>query len=404
MVLEQEASQSQIQRILQSKAFRTSEVHKNLLSYLAEKSLAGEADGLKEYTVGLDVFAKPSSYDPRQESTVRMHVGRLRQKLAEYYRTEGVADAVIVDLPKGGFRVTFEARPVPEPVAVMVPEPQPAPPLYRRPVFLVASLLVAILCAGYFAIRLWQVERSGDTSGWTPELQQLWEPLLSSSRPLLVCLSSPGSVPAGLTGGPHEAVQPEKVSPADLSKGVGTASGAFLLGQFLAQRKRNIVLTRSDELSAPEIAMGDVIFVGPASGNRQIQVSALNQQIVLEPGGVRVLNPRPGEPAFLADKPPLDPQDLGESYALISHVPGLYGTGEVLYLSGNRIASIMAGVTAFTDPVLARTLVTKMKAATGMVPRYYQIVVKVKSMDEMPVEISYVLHRELPASAPGPSK
>jgi hypothetical protein len=195
-------------------------------------------------------------------------------------------------------------------------------------------------------------------------------------------------------------VQIEKVSPADLSKGIGTASGAFLLGQFLAQRKRNIVLTRSDELSAPEIAMGDVIFVGPASGNRQIQASALNQQIVLEPGGVRVLNPRPGEPAFLADKPPQDPQDLGESYALISHVPGLYGTGEVLYLSGNRIASIMGGVQAFTDPVLARTLVSKMKAAKGIMPRYYQIVVKVKSMDEMPVEISYVLHRELPATAP----
>src|SRR5579863_9296920 len=160
MVLEQAASQAQIQRILQSKAFRTSEVHKNLLSYLADKSLAGEADGLKEYTVGLDVFAKPSSYDPRQESTVRMHVGRLRQKLAEYYRTAGVDDAVIVDLPKGGFRVTFEPRPVPEPLPVAAVEPLPAPALYRRPVFLVASLLVAIVFAGYFGLRLWQVERN----------------------------------------------------------------------------------------------------------------------------------------------------------------------------------------------------------------------------------------------------
>src|ERR1700732_3832631 len=111
MVLEQEASQSQIQRILQSKTFRTSEVHKNLLSYLAEKSLEGTADGLKEYTVGLDVFAKPTSFDPRRESAVRMRVGRLRQKLAEYYRSEGAGDAVIVDLPKGGFKMTFESRP-----------------------------------------------------------------------------------------------------------------------------------------------------------------------------------------------------------------------------------------------------------------------------------------------------
>src|ERR1700687_2946141 len=110
MVLELEATHAQIQRILQSKAFRTSEIHRTLLSYLAEKSVSGTADGLKEYTVGLDVFAKPDSYDPRQESTVRMHVARLRQKLGEYYRTEGVDDPVLVDLPKGGFKVTFEPR------------------------------------------------------------------------------------------------------------------------------------------------------------------------------------------------------------------------------------------------------------------------------------------------------
>src|ERR1700735_4652504 len=117
MVVELEVNQTQIQRIIQSKAFRTSEVHRNLLQYLAEKSLAGTAGSLKEYTVGLDVFAKPASYDPRQESVVRMHAARLRQKLAEYYRTEGVDDPVIVDLPKGGFRVTFEQREIaPDPV------------------------------------------------------------------------------------------------------------------------------------------------------------------------------------------------------------------------------------------------------------------------------------------------
>ena len=388
--VEQEASQAQIQRILQSKTFRTSEVHKSLLAYLAEKSLAGEADGLKEYTVGLDVFAKPASYDPRQESTVRMHVGRLRQKLAEYYRTEGVEDAVIVDLPKGGFRVTFEPRPVQAPVQVIAAvEPAVPVPFYRQTVFLICALLVAVALAGYFGLRLWQLERERGASptAWTPELQQLWEPMLSSSRPLLVCLSTPG--------------QTQSVSPDDLSKGLGTASGAFLLGQFLAQRKNNVVLTRSDELSAPEIAMGDVVFIGPSAKSRQIQASPQDQEIVLEAGGVRVLHPRPGEPEFYADKPPADPQDLSESYALISHVPGLYGNGEVLYLSGNHIASIMAGVQAFTDPMQARILVQKMKAYGGSVPRYYQVVVKAKAMDEMPVEIGYVLHRELPGPARG---
>jgi hypothetical protein len=46
--------------------------------------------------------------------------------------------------------------------------------------------------------------------------------------------------------------------------------------------------------------------------------------------------------------------------------------------------------------MLARTFVAKMKNSRGGLPRYYQVVLKVKSMDDMPVEISYVLHRELP--------
>src|SRR5499427_1986567 len=124
MPLEVDANQFQIQRLVASKTFKTSEVHRNLLTYLAEKSLSGDAQNLKEYTVGLDVFGKPSTYDPRQESVVRMHVGRLRQKLTEYYRTEGVDDPIVIDLPKGGFALTFAARP-----AAVEPEaPAVAPP------------------------------------------------------------------------------------------------------------------------------------------------------------------------------------------------------------------------------------------------------------------------------------
>src|SRR6266852_5754842 len=129
MVVEAEVNQAQVRRILQSKAFRTTEVHRNLLNSLAEKTLSGEADGLKEYPVGLDVFSKPSSYDPRQESVVRMHMARLRQKLGEYYRTEGVEDPVIVDIPKGAFKVTFDAKPAAPELVVAEPRaPVAAPP------------------------------------------------------------------------------------------------------------------------------------------------------------------------------------------------------------------------------------------------------------------------------------
>jgi len=370
MVVELELNQTEVQRIIQSKAFRTSEIHRNLLSYLAEKSLSGTAGGLKEYTVGLDVFAKPASYDPRQESVVRMHVARLRQKLADYYRTEGVNDAVIVDLPKGGFKVTFEQREIaPEPV-VALPEEVPAPSLkISREMILGALLAIAIACAVWFGIGLWRAKNArADLPAGASELQQLWAPILDGNRPLMICLAS--------------------------SNG-GTASGAFLLGQFLAHRKDNVLLTSGDQLAMPEVLMDNVIFLGPVSGNRQIEALSKGQPLVLEPDGIRNLSPQPGEPAFIPDQPSGSKQDSEETHALITHVPGLYGNGDILYLSGNQVSSTLAAVRALTDPTLARELVSKLKLPDGSLPRFYQMVLRVQSMDSMPIEISYMFHRDL---------
>jgi hypothetical protein len=377
MVVELEVNQTQVQRIIQSKAFRTSEVHRNLLQYLAEKSLSGAADSLKEYTVGLDVFSKPASYDPRQESVVRMHVARLRQKLAEYYRTEGLDDPVLVEVPKGGFKVTFAAREIaPEPVGAAVPE-QPAPSR-RREAILGTLLIAAAVCAVVFGTQLWRLKNvRAELRSDSTELQQLWGPILNTNRPLMICLAASNG------------------SPSDATTGQGTASGAFLLGQFLAHRKDNVLLTRSNQLAMPEVLMDNVVFLGPVSGNRQIEALSKGQPLVLEPDGIRNLSPRPGEPAFIPDQPPGSSKGIEETHALISHVPGLYGAGDILYLSGNQISSTLAAVRALTDPTLARALIAKLKAPDGSVPRFYQVVLRVQSMDSMPIEISYMFHRDL---------
>jgi hypothetical protein len=68
-------------------------------------------------------------------------------------------------------------------------------------------------------------------------------------------------------------------------------------------------------------------------------------------------------------------------------------------LTGNAMSSVVGGVQAFTNPVLARMLVSRLKAANGKMPEYFQVVLNVKSMDEVPVEVTYALHRELSDSA-----
>src|SRR5579862_3775774 len=108
MSLGAEAVRAQVERLVRSKAFETSEVHRHLLQYLAEKTLAGESDRLKEYVIGLEAFGKPPSYDPKRDSIVRLQVGRLRQKISAYYETESAGDPIRISVPKGSFGLEFE--------------------------------------------------------------------------------------------------------------------------------------------------------------------------------------------------------------------------------------------------------------------------------------------------------
>jgi hypothetical protein len=108
-----EATEAQIDRILRSETFRSAEALRKLLRFLADRLAAGDADQLKEYSVGIDGLGKPADYDPRQDSTVRIQVGRLRHKLAEFYRSEGLNDPYVVEIPKGHFKLSVTPSPLP---------------------------------------------------------------------------------------------------------------------------------------------------------------------------------------------------------------------------------------------------------------------------------------------------
>ena len=106
----------------------------------------------------------------------------------------------------------------------------------------------------------------------------------------------------------------------------------------------------------------------------------------------------PKRPAHRADR--RGGEDSLDTYSLISRVPGLRGKGEILSLSGNQISSVMAGAQALTDPSVAKMLVSKMRKPDGSIPRYFQVVLRVRSMDGVPTEITYMFHRELTVTKP----
>jgi eukaryotic-like serine/threonine-protein kinase len=102
-----EAVQKHLEEILASTPLAGSERLRRLLRYLVEKTLNGEASGLKEFSIGLDVFDRGTDYNPQIDSTVRVHAGKLREKLREYYLTDGRNSSIRIDLKKGSYVPVF---------------------------------------------------------------------------------------------------------------------------------------------------------------------------------------------------------------------------------------------------------------------------------------------------------
>jgi len=92
-----------LEQLLAAPAFANSRRRAQLLRYLVERKLAAGEAHITEYAIGVDVFQKPESFDPRIEATVRVEMSRLRRSLAEYYANGGSADPWRIQFPNRGY-------------------------------------------------------------------------------------------------------------------------------------------------------------------------------------------------------------------------------------------------------------------------------------------------------------
>jgi len=401
------AVHEQVERVANSETFRNAEVLRRLLKFLAEKSIAGEASQLKEYTVATDGLGRPASYDPGHDSLVRIQIGRLRLRLADYYRTEGERDPILLDVPKGHFQLTWERRAL----------------AWSR----IQTLVVPILAVWAIGMTVlsWQEHRVSAPlrEAWTPELQELWRPFLESKRPLIVVVSSPlfvGFQGSGfyrdqtlnqwddvLASPKVQALRKTLNSPAIQERyyytGLGETSAAFRLGKLLDFSGLKMSITRSSLISWPQIVDNNILFVGAARVFRdQLSKLPVGRDFVMREDGIYDLKAKAAETAAFADDYPSiganeasrTPDD-GEVYALVSHTPGPLGTGDIQTFNSNHSPGVQGAVQWFTDPAFTRQLTSKLRKPDGSLPRYFQLVLKIKYRDAVPTEISYVTHREL---------
>jgi hypothetical protein len=413
-IAEQEA-RLQIEHMLESELFRASELQRRLLKYLAGKSLSGEADQLKEYTIGVEGIGKPESYDPRHDSSVRLQASKLRQKILEYYLTQGQSDPVHIDFPRGRFKLVFTFR-------------EPAPPetsldqltlKWRRITIALGLALAIAVCQwiywGISAVR-WRRAATSNAAIWQPALEEFWSPFLNSSTPALVCVGAPmflkfspknfflrspeintweEAVNSGLVDELKRRFPDRTLQEWYVFTGLGEAGGVFLLGQLLATRNLKLDFANSTALTWNDIGANNVIFVGPPKFNLQVRDLPVVQDLVVDVLGIRNPRPHPGEPLSFGEGTTDARNHSGEAYALISRLPGLHGHGEILVLAGSLTAGTLGATQYVTSEVYARELLRRIRMPNGKVPPYFQAVISVKYKNWTPVEISYVTHHVL---------
>jgi signal transduction histidine kinase/TolB-like protein len=108
--ISEEAIRDELGRILESSMFVQSDRLGRFLRFTIETTLAGDAEMLKEYLIGTEVYGRNPSHNPSEDSIVRSESRRLRRKLNEYYESVGKDDSIFIYYRRGSYIPVFRLR------------------------------------------------------------------------------------------------------------------------------------------------------------------------------------------------------------------------------------------------------------------------------------------------------
>src|SRR3954453_19107513 len=120
---EPQAVRRQLERVLESPGFSRNERLSRFLRFAVEGHLEGKDHELKESVIAIEVFGRRPDFDSRLDPVVRTEAARLRARLNEYYIKDGKADALVIELPKGGYVPRLREAEQPRAVAHISEEP-----------------------------------------------------------------------------------------------------------------------------------------------------------------------------------------------------------------------------------------------------------------------------------------
>lgn len=395
-----DARQQLVHRMAASVAFRKSTRLRNLLLYLSERALADPPQEVTEAQIGLEVF-KRRAFHPYEDSIVRVTTRQLRARIEEYFRTEGARETLVLEIPKGSYRVVFRERALDEEApASEVPSLQPPSRFGRWNIVL--GLIALAAMAATFA--LWVENRSLRKGLAIPPT--LVNTLLISpeQRTVLVAADSGHMLLQKIKG--REATLKEYVDRSfqKVDKNLlatpalfrvvehlenAAHTGAAELGVFARIFKQNpgavarIEVRHAREMNARDFRQDNYLILGAARANPWCALfeekTAFHTEYDPQVGKAVVhnRNPRAGEPAFWGGS------DI-EAFTHVAVVPNLGGTGNIMLAAGTSMSAKEAGGDFITDPEVPARLARAFGVRDIRQLRAFEVVLRSRSVDGTP--------------------
>jgi hypothetical protein len=340
-----------VERVLSSNQFKASLRLREFLRYIAECAIKECPEAATEQQIGVHVFNRLPGYNSSEDSIVRTHARLLRQKLAEYFSTEGGGEPILIEVPKGHYLPVFRPRlSEPSPAPFQVPAELAATKSTTRadsfwktmPLGIVLGMLFVVALAGsaFLIPRAWPkapMERSA--------IEAFWAPFLTGDPPVVIYSNTRflGDSRTGLRYMPPGA-SPDMEQVIDHYTGIGELESVYELTRLFDTHQATFVLKRSLLVTWDEAKLRNLVFIGSPAENPSLNAlpSMTDFTMMTTAGFSGFVNRHPlaGEPAvYLRPEHPLT-----KDYAVIALMPGVQSGKRTLIFSGLTTLGTQAAV------------------------------------------------------------
>ncbi|HJQ70734.1 MAG TPA: hypothetical protein VKA70_17295 [Blastocatellia bacterium] len=436
-----EEKQEQLNKILRSRVFQGSGIVMTLLEYLVRHSFENPEAQVKEYTIAIDVFGRGSEFNPNTNSIVRVQARRLRVKLQEYYENEGKSDRVLIELPKGHYRVTYSyVEPKEESDEAEQSQPdsvtlQPAaqPETAREPRkdkvdFTKAALLVMVIILSAAVILLAlpyagsnKQAQTATVSGVGADYELVWSPFLKTNDKTLLVLSNPAvyrflnnsdaevAAKNSLQITPEHAQMlaevlndtlvmrqgraPRLVLTTTTYTGIGEAIGLYHLTDLFRSQGKEVTLKQSRTVSAEDLKNRNVILLGSVWVNDWVEKLPVKEDFTYTVNAsIENKAPLAGEEREYKPRYNSQTGTAEVDYAIITVKPGVTKEHRLMILSGLLSEGTQAAAECVTRKDCLYELDRRLEQASDEdgPPKYYQALLKVDVDNGIPTTVTIV--------------